>query len=127
MVPENSCQKVWGIFTKVVLTFKRRVKRMTETPSEVVTTTTLLKLVPPDNEPPTITGNKEIVQGASTVSIPANNEIKNNIIVLSSICFYKLMSSMLYITHKNYSLVSPIMPKISRSQASMWGPIICNF
>ena len=80
MTADTVDQKVGGTLTNAVLTLSINVNAMTETPRDAMTTSARRILFSPDNDPPTITGNNEIVHGASTVSTPASNESKNSII-----------------------------------------------
>lgn len=63
-----------------VLTFKISVNKITEIPSELVTTIARFKLCLPSSDPPTITGKSEIVHGARTVNTPANSDKRKSII-----------------------------------------------
>ena len=71
---------------KSVLALRSKVKAMTETPSETMIVRAFLLFhldsPPDDSEPPTITGSKGRMHGASTVRTPAINEIARSNILL---------------------------------------------
>jgi hypothetical protein len=50
-------------------------------PSDAVTMSARFFDVPPESDPPTMTGSSVIVQGASAVSAPAINEISSKSII----------------------------------------------
>ena len=61
-----------------MLTFKISVNKITDTPSDTVTTRERNLFCPSAILPPTITGRSEIVHGARTVRTPAKNEISRS-------------------------------------------------
>src|SRR3989344_5737192 len=80
MPPENHCHADCGILMSTELTFKRRVKRTTDMPSDSDMTKARRRFTPSVIEPPTMTGKSGRTQGASTVSTPAMNEIRRRTI-----------------------------------------------
>ncbi len=78
--PERYCQNVGGMLIKTVATFRIKVKRMTETVREAVITYGFSFDLTSETELPMITGSNGSTQGASTVSIPAINEISKKVI-----------------------------------------------
>ena len=80
--PENHFQKSCGISINKVLAFSKRVKRIIDKPKEVTTTKSLLLLnVESVRDLPTITGKSGSMHGASTVNIPAINEMMRSVIL----------------------------------------------
>jgi hypothetical protein len=77
--PETHDQTSGGILMKSVLTLRRSVKRITEMPSDSVTMNAFFL---PSSDPPTMTGKSGSTQGASTVRIPAKNEMTKIIIYI---------------------------------------------
>ena len=80
MVPEKYCQNDCGISIKYVEAFRRSVKTTTDTARDAVMTYGFHLERASAREPPTITGKSGSTHGASTVRIPATNEIKRNVI-----------------------------------------------
>src|SRR6185437_5499251 len=78
--PETTFQNSCGTLISSVDAFRRMVKANTDAPSEAATTNARLKLLAHDTDPPTMTGNKGRVQGASTVRSPATKAMSSNAI-----------------------------------------------
>jgi hypothetical protein len=89
--PETHFHIDSGILIKRVLTFKSKVKIITDTPRDkmIVKAFFLFNVpIPPfESEPPIITGRSGKIHGASTVRTPAINEMKSKSIVLVNL-FY---------------------------------------
>ena len=64
---------------KYVEAFRRSVKMTTDTARDAVMTYGFHLERTSETEPPTITGRSGSTHGASTVSTPATNEIKRNV------------------------------------------------
>jgi len=80
--PENHFQKSCGMSINKVLAFSKRVKRIIDKPKEVTTTKSLLLLnVESVRDLPTITGKSGSMHGASTVNIPATNEMMRSVML----------------------------------------------
>jgi hypothetical protein len=77
MVPERYFHVSGDIFKKTELTLMRSVNAITDATSDAITVYARF-LEPPATEPPTIIGKSGSTHGASTVSIPAANEIVKN-------------------------------------------------
>ena len=87
MTPDMSDHTVGGTLMNTVEAFKSNVNTMTDTPSDAVTTKARFLDVPPESEPPTITGRSDMVHGASAVSAPAINEMnRKNIYAQNTTC-----------------------------------------
>ena len=79
MSPENQLQKDCGTMMKMVDALRRSVKITSERPSDaMMTSARILFAVPPVIEPPTMTGRSGSTHGASTVSMPAMNEMRRS-------------------------------------------------
>lgn len=82
ITPEIIDQVYGGISIKAVLTFRMKVKRTIEIPSDAAIVKAFFLFVEADSPPPaielpTISGSKGSVHGARIVRIPAMKESKN--------------------------------------------------
>ena len=87
MLPENHAQKLSGIAINKVVAFRSKVKTITDTERDVITTTARFdtpRLV--SSAVPITIGSSGSMHGARTVSTPARIAIrKNNIILLGKL------------------------------------------
>src|SRR3989344_131737 len=81
MIAETVVQNIGGTEMKTLLTLSRKVKSIIETTSDPMMTRGFLLFPTSETEPPIITGSSAKVQGASTVRMPAMNEM-----ISSAIC-----------------------------------------
>ena len=80
--PESHFQKSCGTSINNVLAFNKRVKRMIDRQRDTTTIKSLLLLnVESERDLPTMTGKSGSMHGASTVKIPATNEIISRVIL----------------------------------------------
>ena len=78
--PESKLQKLSGIMMNAVETLSRKVKTTIDTANEP-TTIYGVALLLPETDVPITTGKSGRMQGASTVSTPAKNEMMRNAIL----------------------------------------------
>jgi len=80
--PDIHFQKPCGVLTKKVLALRIRVKRITETPRDEITTNILLLLkVESEIDVPTITGKSGNMHGAKIVKTPAIKEMIKSVMI----------------------------------------------
>src|SRR3989344_707903 len=83
MSPESNFQNISGTPIKAVDALRRSVKTKSETPREpMMMNARFLLAPPPSTEPPTITGRMGRMQGASTVKMPAMNEMTSSTMII---------------------------------------------
>ena len=87
MPPETICQNSAGTLTNAVETFSASVNMNTDAASESVMAIARRGFAAPLTLPPMTTGKSGSMHGASTVSAPATNEIKSNVIPPSYLAY----------------------------------------